>query len=160
MGSSGKRGQSERRGTRPLPADTATDHAERRDFYADSLGRTKGQLQDARTQLESLAEQVSQQEAQAEIQEMVDPTWERFRGLPARPPGDTRVPCLGSSYVDLRCAYSSLAVPVQASHRSSSSRSRAMIWISPMPFSAAKRYGQYRHGWPRDVESEGFDEQQ
>jgi pyruvate/2-oxoglutarate dehydrogenase complex dihydrolipoamide acyltransferase (E2) component len=43
-----------------------------RDFVGDSLGGTKGQLQGARTQLEEFAGQVPQEEAQAEVQEMVD----------------------------------------------------------------------------------------
>jgi hypothetical protein len=47
-----------------------------RDFYGDSLGGAKAQLQDARTQLESLAEQTPQEEAQAELQEMVDSYYE------------------------------------------------------------------------------------
>jgi pyruvate/2-oxoglutarate dehydrogenase complex dihydrolipoamide acyltransferase (E2) component len=42
------------------------------DFYGESLGRLKGQLQSDRAQLESLAEQVPQEEGQAQIQEMVD----------------------------------------------------------------------------------------
>jgi molecular chaperone GrpE (heat shock protein) len=41
-------------------------------FFGESLGRLKGQLQDERTQFESLAEQVPDEEAQAQIQEMVD----------------------------------------------------------------------------------------
>lgn len=47
-----------------------------RDFYGSSLGSAKAQLQDARTQLESLAEQTPQEEAQAKIQEMVDSYYE------------------------------------------------------------------------------------
>jgi hypothetical protein len=47
-----------------------------KDFYGDSLGRAKAQLQDARTQLESLAEQIPQEEAQAQIQEMADSYYE------------------------------------------------------------------------------------
>ena len=47
-----------------------------RDFYGNSLGGAKAQLQDTRTQLESLAEQTPQEEAQAEIQEMVDSYYE------------------------------------------------------------------------------------
>ncbi len=47
-----------------------------RDYYGDSLGGAKAQLQDARTQLESLAEQTPQEEAQAELQEMVDSYYE------------------------------------------------------------------------------------
>ena len=43
-----------------------------RDFYGESLGRAKGQLQSARAQLENLAEQVPSEEAQAQIQELVD----------------------------------------------------------------------------------------
>jgi uncharacterized protein DUF2442/2-oxoacid dehydrogenase-like protein with E3 subunit-binding domain len=42
------------------------------DFYDHSLGQLKGQLQGDRSQLESLAEQIPQEEAQAQIQEMVD----------------------------------------------------------------------------------------
>jgi pyruvate/2-oxoglutarate dehydrogenase complex dihydrolipoamide acyltransferase (E2) component len=42
------------------------------DFYGESLGRLKGQLQSDRSQLENLAEQVPSEEAQAQIQEMVD----------------------------------------------------------------------------------------
>jgi pyruvate/2-oxoglutarate dehydrogenase complex dihydrolipoamide acyltransferase (E2) component len=42
------------------------------DFYGESLGRLKGQLQSDRAQLESLAEQVPDEEAQAQIQELVD----------------------------------------------------------------------------------------
>jgi pyruvate/2-oxoglutarate dehydrogenase complex dihydrolipoamide acyltransferase (E2) component len=42
------------------------------DFYGESLGRLKGQLQGDRSQLESLAEQMPSEEAQAQIQEMVD----------------------------------------------------------------------------------------
>jgi pyruvate/2-oxoglutarate dehydrogenase complex dihydrolipoamide acyltransferase (E2) component len=42
------------------------------DFYGESLGRLKGQLQNDRAQLESLAEQVPDEEAQAQIQELVD----------------------------------------------------------------------------------------
>jgi pyruvate/2-oxoglutarate dehydrogenase complex dihydrolipoamide acyltransferase (E2) component len=42
------------------------------DFYGNSLGRLKGQLQGDRSQLESLAEQVPSEDAQAQIQEMVD----------------------------------------------------------------------------------------
>ena len=41
------------------------------DFYADSLGRLKGQIQNDRAQLESLMEQ-SPPEAQAQLQEMID----------------------------------------------------------------------------------------
>jgi pyruvate/2-oxoglutarate dehydrogenase complex dihydrolipoamide acyltransferase (E2) component len=41
-------------------------------FYGESLGRIKSQLQGDRSQLESLAEQISQEEAQAQIQEMAD----------------------------------------------------------------------------------------
>jgi pyruvate/2-oxoglutarate dehydrogenase complex dihydrolipoamide acyltransferase (E2) component len=41
------------------------------DFYGDSLGRVKGQLQNDRAQLESLMEQ-SPPEAQAQLQEMID----------------------------------------------------------------------------------------
>ncbi len=47
-----------------------------RDFYGNSLGRAKAQLQDSRAQLESLAEQISQEEAQAQIQEMADSYYE------------------------------------------------------------------------------------
>jgi pyruvate/2-oxoglutarate dehydrogenase complex dihydrolipoamide acyltransferase (E2) component len=46
------------------------------DFYGESLGRAKGQLQDTRAQLERLVQQVPQEEAQAEIQEMVDSHYE------------------------------------------------------------------------------------
>ena len=42
------------------------------DFYGESLGRLKGQLQSDRAQLEALAEQVPDEEAQAQIQELVD----------------------------------------------------------------------------------------
>jgi pyruvate/2-oxoglutarate dehydrogenase complex dihydrolipoamide acyltransferase (E2) component len=42
------------------------------EFFGDSLGRLKGQLQSDRAELESLAEQVPDEEAQAQIQEMVD----------------------------------------------------------------------------------------
>jgi pyruvate/2-oxoglutarate dehydrogenase complex dihydrolipoamide acyltransferase (E2) component len=42
------------------------------DFYGESLGRLKSQLQTDRAQLESLAEQVPSEEAQAQIQELVD----------------------------------------------------------------------------------------
>jgi pyruvate/2-oxoglutarate dehydrogenase complex dihydrolipoamide acyltransferase (E2) component len=42
------------------------------DFYGESLGRIKGQLQSDRAQLESLAEQMPSEEAQAQIQELVD----------------------------------------------------------------------------------------
>jgi len=41
-------------------------------FYGESLGRIKGQLQGDRSQLENLAEQVPQEEAQAQFQEMAD----------------------------------------------------------------------------------------
>jgi len=41
------------------------------EFYGDSLGRIKGQLQNDRAQLESLAEQ-SSPDAQAQLQEMAD----------------------------------------------------------------------------------------
>src|SRR5215217_610785 len=41
-------------------------------FYGESLGRIKGQLQGGRSQLENLAEQVPQEEAQAQFQEMAD----------------------------------------------------------------------------------------
>ena len=41
-------------------------------FYGESLGRIKGQLQGDRSQLENLAEQVPQVEAQAQFQEMAD----------------------------------------------------------------------------------------
>jgi pyruvate/2-oxoglutarate dehydrogenase complex dihydrolipoamide acyltransferase (E2) component len=41
------------------------------DFYGDSLGRLKGQLQNDRAQLESLMEQ-SPPEAQTQLQEMID----------------------------------------------------------------------------------------
>ena len=42
------------------------------DFFAESLGKLKGQLQSDRAELESLAEQIPDEEAQAQIQEMVD----------------------------------------------------------------------------------------
>jgi pyruvate/2-oxoglutarate dehydrogenase complex dihydrolipoamide acyltransferase (E2) component len=42
------------------------------DFYGKSLGRIKSQLQGDRSELESLAEQVPDEEAQAQIQEMAD----------------------------------------------------------------------------------------
>ena len=42
------------------------------DFYGESLGRIKSQLQGDRSQLESLAEQIPDEEAQAQIQEMAD----------------------------------------------------------------------------------------
>ena len=41
-------------------------------FYGESLGRIKGQLQGDRSQLENLAEQIPQEEAQTHIQEMAD----------------------------------------------------------------------------------------
>jgi pyruvate/2-oxoglutarate dehydrogenase complex dihydrolipoamide acyltransferase (E2) component len=41
-------------------------------FYGESLGRIKGQLQSDSSQLENLAEQVPREEAQAQIQEMAD----------------------------------------------------------------------------------------
>ena len=41
-------------------------------FYGESLGRIKGQLQGDRSQLENLAEQIPQEEAQTQIQEMAD----------------------------------------------------------------------------------------
>src|SRR5215208_816744 len=44
------------------------------DFYGNSIGQLKGQLQNDRTQLESLLEQLpeDQEDARAQIQEMVD----------------------------------------------------------------------------------------
>jgi len=42
------------------------------DFYGESLGRIKSQLQNDRAQLESLAEQMPSEEAQAQIQELID----------------------------------------------------------------------------------------
>ena len=42
------------------------------DFYGESLGKLKSQLQNDRAQLESLAEQLPSEEAQAQIQELVD----------------------------------------------------------------------------------------
>jgi pyruvate/2-oxoglutarate dehydrogenase complex dihydrolipoamide acyltransferase (E2) component len=42
------------------------------DFYGESLGKIKSQLQSDRAQLESLAEQMPSEEAQAQIQELVD----------------------------------------------------------------------------------------
>ena len=42
------------------------------DFFGDSLGRLKGQLQSDRAELESLAEQIPNEDAQAQMQEMVD----------------------------------------------------------------------------------------
>ena len=42
------------------------------DFYGESLGKLKSQLQTDRAQLESLAEQMPSEEAQAQIQELVD----------------------------------------------------------------------------------------
>ena len=42
------------------------------DFYGESLGRINSQLQGNRSQLESLAEQMPDEEAQAQIQEMAD----------------------------------------------------------------------------------------
>jgi pyruvate/2-oxoglutarate dehydrogenase complex dihydrolipoamide acyltransferase (E2) component len=42
------------------------------DFFGQSLGRIKSQLQNDRAQLESLAEQVPDEEAQVQIQEMAD----------------------------------------------------------------------------------------
>jgi Uncharacterized protein conserved in bacteria (DUF2188) len=42
------------------------------DFYGESLGRINSQLQGDRSQLESLAEQIPDEEAQAQIQEMAD----------------------------------------------------------------------------------------
>jgi pyruvate/2-oxoglutarate dehydrogenase complex dihydrolipoamide acyltransferase (E2) component len=41
-------------------------------YFGESLGRLKGQLQSDRAQLESLTEQIPDEEAQAQIQEMVD----------------------------------------------------------------------------------------
>jgi molecular chaperone GrpE (heat shock protein) len=41
-------------------------------FFGESLGRLKGQLQSERAQFESLAEQAPDEQAQAQIQEMVD----------------------------------------------------------------------------------------
>jgi len=43
-----------------------------RDFYGESLGRLKGQLQSDRAQLENLTEQVPQEEIKQQIQELVD----------------------------------------------------------------------------------------
>ena len=43
-----------------------------KEFFGESLGRVKGQLQHERTQFESLTEQLPDEEAQAQIQEMVD----------------------------------------------------------------------------------------
>ena len=43
-----------------------------RGFFGESLGKLKGQLQSDRAQLESLTEQIPDEEAQAQIQEMVD----------------------------------------------------------------------------------------
>ena len=43
-----------------------------KDIYSDSIGEAKSKLQHDRSQLESLAEQLPQGEAQARIQEMVD----------------------------------------------------------------------------------------
>jgi pyruvate/2-oxoglutarate dehydrogenase complex dihydrolipoamide acyltransferase (E2) component len=43
-----------------------------KDFFGESMGRLKGQLQSERAELESLAEQVPDEEAQAQIQEMGD----------------------------------------------------------------------------------------
>jgi pyruvate/2-oxoglutarate dehydrogenase complex dihydrolipoamide acyltransferase (E2) component len=42
------------------------------DFYGESLGRLKSQLQEDRAQLESLAKQMPSEEAQVQIQELVD----------------------------------------------------------------------------------------
>jgi pyruvate/2-oxoglutarate dehydrogenase complex dihydrolipoamide acyltransferase (E2) component len=42
------------------------------DFYGESLGRLKSQLQNDRAQLKSLAEQMPSEEAQMQIQELVD----------------------------------------------------------------------------------------
>jgi pyruvate/2-oxoglutarate dehydrogenase complex dihydrolipoamide acyltransferase (E2) component len=42
------------------------------DFLGESLGRIKGQLQSDRAELESLVEQVPQEEAKQQIQELVD----------------------------------------------------------------------------------------
>jgi pyruvate/2-oxoglutarate dehydrogenase complex dihydrolipoamide acyltransferase (E2) component len=42
------------------------------DFFGESLGRIKGQLQSDRAELESLVEQVPQEEAKQQIQELVD----------------------------------------------------------------------------------------
>ena len=42
------------------------------DFFGESLGKLKGQLQSDRAELESLVEQIPDEEAQAQIQEMVD----------------------------------------------------------------------------------------
>ena len=42
------------------------------DFLGESLGRLKGQLQSDRAELESLVEQVPQEEAKQQIQELVD----------------------------------------------------------------------------------------
>jgi pyruvate/2-oxoglutarate dehydrogenase complex dihydrolipoamide acyltransferase (E2) component len=41
-------------------------------FFAESLGKLKGQLQSDRAELESLVEQIPDEEAQVQIQEMVD----------------------------------------------------------------------------------------
>ncbi len=54
------------------------------DFYGDSLGRIKGQLQNDRAQLESLAEQ-SPLDAQAQLQEMADSYSEIEDTLDRRP---------------------------------------------------------------------------
>ena len=43
-----------------------------RGFFGESLGRLKGQLQSDRAELESLTEKIPDEEAQAQIQEMVD----------------------------------------------------------------------------------------
>jgi hypothetical protein len=54
------------------PADPRADHKECQDFYGESLGRINSQLQGNRSQMESLAEQIPDEEAQAQIQEMAD----------------------------------------------------------------------------------------
>jgi hypothetical protein len=54
------------------PADPRADHKECQDFYGESLGRINSQLQGNRSQMESLAEQIPDEEAQAQIHEMAD----------------------------------------------------------------------------------------
>jgi pyruvate/2-oxoglutarate dehydrogenase complex dihydrolipoamide acyltransferase (E2) component len=69
---------------RGIPAPAARPHRPRaeeigaqavnmaKDFYSASIGKAKSELQHDRSQLESLAEQILGEEAQAQIQEMVD----------------------------------------------------------------------------------------
>lgn len=65
-----------------------------RDFYGDSLGRLKDRLQGDRAQLEDLAEQLPEGDAQAQIRDMVDSyskiesraPWGRWPVRPGRSP--------------------------------------------------------------------------